>query len=105
MFCDILEGNGVRTSDVSPTSNEPARVALAVADTRPASESRHIGPSVPTSSVAAIDGNSGNRREVGRDIVRHRLAARQTSQTTEVTIPEFLAGNHLLTRLIFQGEH
>ena len=61
-----------------------------------------LDPSVPTSAVAAIDGNSGNRRELGLAIARHRQAAKQTSQTTAVAIPELLAGSHLLTRLIFR---
>jgi hypothetical protein len=42
MFWDILKGDGVRISDDSPTNNEPARVALAVADTGSASNSRHL---------------------------------------------------------------
>src|SRR6516162_2847620 len=42
MFWSILEGNGVHISDVSPTSREPARVALAGTDTRPVSDRHRI---------------------------------------------------------------
>ena len=53
-------------------------------------------------TAAPINGKAG---EPPGDRTRHNthyFAAKQASQTIDVAIPELIAGNHLLARLVFQ---
>jgi hypothetical protein len=101
MFWSIVRDDGVRTSDVSPKSNEPARVALAVADTFPASDSRRIRRQRTSRSGPAIHSTGA---EPPRNCTQQRIhyrAAKEAGQTIEAASPELVAGNHLLAKLVF----
>ena len=59
-------------------------------------------PSAAPGPAVAINGKA---QEPPGDRTRHSThfwAAKQASQTIEVAIPELIAGNHLLARLVFQ---
>ena len=63
-----------------------------------------FGPSVPPPT--AINGKAGEPPGGWTRLSTHYRAAKQVSQTTEVATsqatPEFITGNHLLARLVFQ---
>jgi hypothetical protein len=52
--------------------------------------------------AAAINGKAGEPPGGRTRHNTHSCAAKQASQTIEVAIPEFIARNHLLARLVFQ---
>ena len=53
------------------------------------------GPAAPINGKAEEPPGGGTRHSA------HYGAAKQTSQTIDVAIPELIAGNHLLARLVF----
>ena len=58
--------------------------------------------SAAPSPPAAINGKAGEPPGGRTRHNTHYCAAKQASQTIEVAISEFIAGNHLLARLVFQ---
>jgi hypothetical protein len=59
-------------------------------------------PSAAPSPAAAINGEAGEPPGGRTRHSTHYWAAKQASQTIQVAIPELIAGNHLLARLVFQ---
>jgi hypothetical protein len=59
-------------------------------------------PNVPPAPVAATNGNGAEAARCWTRQSIHYRAAKQVGPTNEVASPDFIAGNHLLARLVFQ---